>query len=83
RDLRETDERGRPVQDDTFLVLFNAHHDAIEFSLPSFDGSNAWMRQIDTSYEDGGAPYQHHAAGSTYPLQGRSLVVLLQGGEML
>ncbi|MDB5806483.1 MAG: glycogen debranching protein GlgX [Betaproteobacteria bacterium] len=81
RDLRETDERAHPVQDDTFLVLFNAHHDAIEFMLPSFDGSNTWMRQIDTAYDDGGAPYQHHAAGSSYPLQGRSLVVLLQGGQ--
>ncbi|HEY4373698.1 MAG TPA: glycogen debranching protein GlgX [Burkholderiales bacterium] len=83
RDLHETDDRGRPAQDDTFLVLFNAHHDAIDFTLPSFDGANAWMRQIDTAFEDGGAPYQHHAAGTNYPVQGRSLVVLLQGGVTL
>src|SRR5437764_231147 len=31
----ETDARGRPVRDDNVLLLFNAHHDAIEFRLPS------------------------------------------------
>ena len=34
RGLAETDERGRPVIDASFLVLFNAHDDAIDFTLP-------------------------------------------------
>jgi isoamylase len=30
----QVDERGRPVVDRNFVVLFNAHHDDIEFTLP-------------------------------------------------
>ena len=33
--LEEVDARGRPVRDDDFLLLFNAHHDTIAFTLPA------------------------------------------------
>ena len=32
--LTERDERGRPVQDDDLLLLLNAHHDEVPFTLP-------------------------------------------------
>jgi glycogen operon protein len=63
--LAERDEHGNPVEDDDLLLLLNAHHDAVEFSLPE----GAWTPLVDTSMTDA-----HQ--GKTYPLQARSLVLL-------
>jgi len=75
--LEEQDERGRPVVDDDLLILINAHHEAIPFSLPSLDGSNGWRAVLDTNYDSGFAPDARHAAGELYPLQGRSVALLI------
>jgi glycogen operon protein len=76
--LPETDQRGRALRDASFLVLFNAHHDLIEFKLPDPGGCGAWHGEIDTSTDTGDVPPEHAAPQGTYPLQGRSLVVLRQ-----
>ncbi len=76
--LPETDERGRPVHDASFLVLFNAHHDVIEFQLPDPGPGGAWRGEVDTSTETGDVPADRASPRGTYPLQGRSLVVLRQ-----
>ena len=34
--LDETDERGRKLRDENFLLLFNAHHEDLGFILPAF-----------------------------------------------
>jgi glycogen operon protein len=75
--LEEIDRRGRQVTDDDFLVLFNAHHEAIAFRLPDFGGS--WSVLLDTARENGDAPFVN-APGSTYPLEGRSLALLQRVG---
>ncbi|HTL75595.1 MAG TPA: glycogen debranching protein GlgX, partial [Casimicrobiaceae bacterium] len=46
--LGETDARGRPVTDDDFLLLFNAHDGPIPFTLPAFD-SWGWLVLFDTA----------------------------------
>jgi isoamylase len=74
--LRETDRRGRPVHDASFIVLFNAHHDTIGFRLPAFDGHATWFTQIDTASETGRPQTAEIESGEEYPLQGRSLALL-------
>jgi isoamylase len=75
--LPETDERGHPLHDASYLVLFNAHHDVIEFKLPDI-GAGRWNAEMDTSY-DTGIPDPHKGPlDGSYPLQGRSLVLLRQ-----
>ena len=74
RGLAERDERGRPVEDDDLLLLFNAHDDEIGFALPGGDGR--WDALVDTSFEDGLLWVRAFALGDAYPLQGRSLVLL-------
>jgi len=72
--LGDTDERGRPVVDSNFILLFNAHDGPLPFALPAFDGSG-WNVLLDTAREDvasADAAFQ----GSVYPLEARSLVVL-------
>jgi isoamylase len=77
-ELPETDARGRPLHDASFLVLFNAHHDVIEFKLPAPGGNDSWRTVVDTSFEAGEPGPEAEAPGDAYPLQGRSLVVLQQ-----
>ena len=73
--LTETDARGRPLRDENFLVLFNAHHEPVPFRLPAFGGR--WVAFLDTSYQDGLAPDGSFDSGAEYSLQGRSLALLL------
>jgi glycogen operon protein len=74
--LPETDDRGRQLHDASFLVLFNAHHDVIDFKLPENPGG--WKTEVDTASETGEPPQERASPQGSYPLQGRSLVVLRQ-----
>ena len=74
--LPETDIRGRELHDDSFLVLFNAHHDAIDFALPQLPDGWGWRTDIDTSFVDGTPSGEVSTPQGTYPLQGRSLAIL-------
>ncbi|HLX84913.1 MAG TPA: glycogen debranching protein GlgX [Terriglobales bacterium] len=76
--LDETDDRGRKIIDESFLVLFNAHHDDVEFTLPSFRSGSWWAAWMDTSRDDGLRTADNHDAGTGYPLQARSLVILME-----
>jgi glycogen operon protein len=42
------DEHGRPIVDDSFLLLFNAHHESIDWLIPRAYGQ-AWSLVLDTS----------------------------------
>jgi glycogen operon protein len=75
--LDEVDARGRPVGDDSFLVLFNAHHEMVPFRLPPV-GNGHLRPLIDTSAQDGIATSGPLRGGDTYSLQGRSLALLLR-----
>jgi glycogen operon protein len=74
--LPESDLRGRPLHDDSFLVLFNAHHDQIDFTLPALPEGWGWRTDVDTSFVDGTPAAEVSMPQGTYPLQGRSLAVL-------
>ena len=63
------------MRDDSFLLLFNAHHEPISFRLPAY-GTGRWLALVDTAREDGLARDGEFAAGVTYPVEGRSLVLL-------
>ncbi len=77
--VRETDRRGEPLRDASFLLLFNAHHDTVPFRLPGA-GAAQWFAQIDTAFDTGRPQTGTIAGGENYPLQGRSLALLRQLG---
>ena len=83
--LTEVDARGQRVVDDDFVVLFNAHHDPVPFRLPAKTlaphGDGQWQAIVDTARDDGLAPDGVFGAESTYPLEGRSLVLLMRVGS--
>jgi glycogen operon protein len=76
--LDETDERGRKLGDENFLLLFNAYHEDVAFVLPSLHPGTRWAAWMDTSREDGLRTAGTHESGAPYPLQARSLVVLME-----
>jgi len=70
------DRQGRPVRDDTFLMLFNAHHEAVRFSLPGKQDVT-WEVYLDTRLESGFPPDAvAHSAGDDLEIMERSLAVL-------
>jgi len=76
--LEETDERGRKLVDTDFLVLLNPHHEDVEFTLPAIRTGSRWIAWMDTSREEGLRPAGTHDALTNYPLQARSMVVLME-----
>ena len=50
--LADRDARGGSTADDTLLIMLNAHHEAVPFTLPSSDGTRNWRLEIDTGEPD-------------------------------
>ena len=65
------------MEDDDFLLLFNAHHEEIPFVLPIVQGQSVFEVLVDTALPSGqpSAGYQH-SAKKPYSVQARSLVLL-------
>jgi glycogen operon protein len=47
--LPDPDSRGERVIDDSFYILFNAHHEPITFTLPTCPWGERWVKVIDTN----------------------------------
>ena len=75
--IERVDKRGKAVKDNNFLILFNAHHEEIPFLLPEFHAGGAWLIVLDTANEAHPFEQRHFDAGAQFPLQGRSMVVLI------
>ncbi|MGD8151344.1 glycogen debranching protein GlgX [Ornithinimicrobium sp. Y1694] len=73
--IPDKDERGRPVVDDHFLLLFNGHHEAVPFTVPSGIDATTWRVVVDTSGDDvdDDLPW---VTGETYEMPPRAVVVL-------
>ena len=76
--MTEIDQRGRPVTDSNFLMLFNAHHEEIAFTLPNHTEGVRWLGILDTAHGHGLAGGGVHDGGTRYVLNGRSLALLQQ-----
>ena len=76
--IGHVDERGEPVTGDTLLLLLNAHHEAVPFTLPALDAGHRWEPILDTSGEK--IPPDVGAGGTPYPLPARSFAVLRRAG---
>ena len=72
--IGEMDEHGEPIVGDTLLVLLNAHHEPIPFTLPAHQEGQQWEFVLDTA--DGSITPHTAMNGEPYKLQGRSLAVL-------
>ncbi|MGH8531724.1 MAG: glycogen debranching protein GlgX [Gammaproteobacteria bacterium] len=74
--ITDLDARGRRIVDDDLLLLMNAHHEAIPFMLPDRLSAKPWQMLVDTVDPEGRETRSLYPAAETFPLQGRSLVLM-------
>ena len=69
--IDEVDERGRRIEGSTILILFNGHHERIDFSLPPLNPGQRWERLMDTARPEA----LDVDSPNPYPLSARSVTV--------
>ena len=74
------DDRGNPVQDDHFYLLFNAHHEPVNFTLPQEQDDRLWMLVVNTAEPENDGHDAHTRwllkPGETITVVDRSIMVL-------
>jgi len=73
RGIRSRDNRGRPIVDDSFLLLISADPEPVEWKLPAMDGD--WVVELDTDLARGAAD-DEAVAEDVVRLTGRSVQLL-------
>jgi isoamylase len=76
--LEDVDERGQKIRDDNFLLLMNAHHEEIPFTLMTPPSGMGWFVLLDTSCQTSRQASAFYGGGDSYPLQARSLALLVE-----
>jgi glycogen operon protein len=84
--IQEPDVMGRRIVDDTFLVMLNAHHEPMGFTLPAHRNDIRWEPVLDTREPTGQRKAEALSGGDVYDMEARSVVVLRlrrddEGGE--
>src|SRR5436190_10368117 len=74
-------EHGERVKDDSFYLIFNAHYEPLQFTIPPEQFAARWIRVLDTSTENAPELRRLRRAeklepGAKIDVQARSLVVL-------
>ena len=71
------DHRGEPITDDSFYLLFSAHHEPMTFKLPTCPWGDRWEKVIDTNKP---VPdlreHELYNAGEDVWIQAHSIMVL-------
>jgi isoamylase len=72
------DPRGQRIVDDSFLVLLNAHDEAMWFRFPEGPWGERWDVVFDTAVRLADPPARSAKAGDKFDVEGRSVVVLIR-----
>ena len=77
--ITEPDRRGHRIEDDSFLLCFNAHHEDIMFQIPGTEYAHSWEVIIDTT-EITGRPTRERIVEPEGELRvpARSTIVLIE-----
>ena len=79
--IPEPDKRGNPIFDDSFLVMFNAHDEALTFTIPDEEYGACWVPEINTAVHD--VEVKQLEPGWQIQVEARSVVVLRAPREAL
>ncbi|RSX55902.1 glycogen debranching protein [Bifidobacterium dolichotidis] len=75
KNIPEVDWYGRKIEDNDFMLLFNAHFEPVTFTLPDELYGKKWRVKVDTFNPDG--PELNYEAGFSVTLQPRSFIMLM------
>ncbi len=67
---------GQPADDNVLLIVMNAYHDRVLFTLPPIAGGVGWCRHLDTTDPDT-SDDTVHAVGEVVPAPARSLILFV------
>ncbi|MFE1755892.1 glycogen debranching protein GlgX [Streptomyces anandii] len=74
--IAEPDRQGRPVTDDSFLLLLNGYWEPVDFRLPGPAYGDRWTTLIDTAEPQGPPDESEHKPGTRLRTEPRSLTLL-------
>jgi glycogen operon protein len=72
--------RGGPIRDLTYYLIFNGHYERLDFRLPPAAYGKRWRHILDTSSGKFGERQKLVAAGSSVGAEARSVRVLQRAG---
>jgi isoamylase len=76
RGIHSRGPKGEHIIDDSFYVIFNAHHEPVSFKLPPKKYGQQWNKVLDTSENRVDEESDSYLAGETVKINGRSIVLL-------
>ncbi|MFI6787045.1 glycogen debranching protein GlgX [Nonomuraea sp. NPDC050383] len=79
--ITEPGTRGERIVDDSFLLLINAHHEDMTFTLPGEEFGPVWLPVLDTNHDtrqDEPFPDERWQPGALVAVTSRSIQVLRQ-----
>lgn len=76
KDIHTVSAKGEPVVDDSFYIIFNAHHEALAYTLPERKYGSEWKKILDT-FEGMVGEGPTFQAGEKITVEGRSIILLL------
>jgi glycogen operon protein len=74
--IRSVGPKGEQVTDDSFYIIFNAHHEPLNFKLPSKKYGTNWLKVIDTNISVVSDNAETYSAKESITVDSRSIVVL-------
>jgi glycogen operon protein len=84
RAIPTTNERGEPILDESFYLMFNAHHEPLDFTLPEEKWGTRWAVLLNTvepgDYMSEEAASAELAASAKLTVQPWSLILLRRTG---
>ncbi len=81
-EIATTGNRGERIIDDNFLLLFSAHYETIEFTLPLKLQAWEWVVIIDTTKPRFVRRGRRYVSDKPIPVEGRSVMVLQRIGRV-
>jgi glycogen operon protein len=66
---------GRPAGDCVLLIIMNAYHDVVPFTLPPIPGGAGWLRLLDTTDPRLSEDPTAYEIRKPYAVPGRSLTL--------
>jgi glycogen operon protein len=78
QEIADRTPRGAPIEDGSFLLLFNAHHEDMTFTLPARRFGAEWIHEICTHEPALEAGAQRWSSRGEVPVPARSMKLLLR-----
>jgi isoamylase len=79
--IEEKDEKGRRIIGETLLILLNAHHESLPFTMPAHKRGVRWEPLLETVVQEEHKSISFLKGGDRFDLAARSMAVLRLRGQ--